>query len=111
MQELGTNSFIDAIRNDGIVVVDFSAESEPCRAYAKVFDDAAKRHADVRFATVDTDANPELARALDIRAIPTVVVFRESVLVFRRAGPVALDDVVAHVKALDMADVLRHAES
>jgi thioredoxin 1 len=113
MEELRTNSFIDAITNDSIVVVDFSAECEPCRAFAKAFDEAAKRHGDVTFATVDTEANPELAAALDIRAIPTVMVFRDSILVFRRAGVLpqgTLDDVLEQVRSLDMIDVRRHVE-
>jgi thioredoxin-like negative regulator of GroEL len=113
MQDLGTSSFIDAITHEDIVVIDFWAECEPCRAFESTFDDAAKRHGDVAFAKVDTEANPELAAALDINAIPTLMVFRESILVFRRAGGLplpVLDDVLEQVRALDMGDVRRHLE-
>ena len=114
MEQLRTSSFIDAITHDDIVVVDFCAECESCRAFAKTFDAAAKRHGDVAFATVDTEQNPELMAALDIRAIPTVMVFRDSILVFRRAGALplgALDDVLDQVRSLDMVDVRKHVET
>jgi thioredoxin 1 len=114
MVALRTNSFIDAITTEGIVVVDFSAHRDACRAFDQKLDDAAKRHGDVTFALVDAEENPELTAALDVQAIPTVMVFRESILVFRRAGALpdeALDDVLEHVRALDMVNVRREART
>jgi thioredoxin 1 len=95
----------------GIVLVDWwAAWCGPCRAFAPVFEQASERHADVTFAKVDTEAEPGLAAAFDIRAIPTLMAFRDGVLVFEQAGalPAAgLDRLIEAVRALDMDDVRR----
>lgn len=95
----------------GIVLIDWwAAWCGPCRAFAPVFERASERHRDVTFAKVDTEADPALAAAFEISAIPTLMAFRDGVLVFEQAGalpPAALDRLIEAVRALDMDDVRR----
>ncbi|MCC6527348.1 MAG: thioredoxin [Polyangiaceae bacterium] len=103
-------SFEETIQH-GIVLVDWWAPwCGPCRAFAPVFEKAAEKHADVTFAKVNTDAEPDLAGAFGIRAIPTLMVFRDGVPLFAQPGSLpakALEELVAQVRALDMAEVRR----
>jgi thioredoxin 1 len=109
-------SFIDAIKN-GIVLVDFWAPwCGPCRAFAPIFEKAANENGDLAFCEVNTEDEPELANEYGIQAIPTLMVFRDGLLVFEQAGALpgyALQKLIDHIKALDMekvrSEVLDHA--
>jgi len=95
----------------GIVLIDWwAAWCGPCRAFAPVFERASEQHTDITFAKVDTDAEPMLAAAFEIRSIPTLMAFRDGILLFEQAGalpPAALEKLIEAVRALDMDDVRR----
>lgn len=97
---------------DQPIIIDFWAPwCGPCQHFAPTFHAAAEKHQDVTFASVNTEEQQELAMALRIRSIPTLMVFREKVLLFQQAGALGasqLEDLITQIKALDMTKV--HAE-
>ena len=103
------DNFNELVEKNGIVMVDFWASwCQPCVRFAPVFDAASEKHKDVVFAKVNTEEQEELAGAFGIRSIPTLMVFRDEVLIFEQAGALpaaALDDLLEQIKKLDMADV------
>lgn len=109
--ELTSENFNETVSAEGITFVDWWADwCMPCRAFAPTYDKASEKHADVRFGKVDTEAQQGLSAAAEISAIPTLMAFRDGILVFRNAGalrPKDLEEVIDAVKALDMDDVRR----
>ena len=110
--ELTKENFEQTVNGNPMVVVDFWAPwCGPCRGFAPVFEKASETHPDVVFGKINSDEQQELAAAFNIRSIPTLMVFREKVILFQQAGALpgqALDQVLAQAKSLDMAKV--HAE-
>lgn len=107
--ELTEATFEEAITSNDIVLVDFWASwCGPCRQFAPVFESSAEQHPDVVHAKVDTEAEQGLAAAASITSIPTLMAFREGILVFNQAGALpqqSLQQVVEAVKGLDMDEV------
>ena len=108
-QELTAESFEQTVLDNDIVLVDFwAAWCGPCRAFAPVFDKASVNHPDIIFGKVDTEAEQSLAATARITSIPTLMAFREGILVFSQPGSLpasALEQVIAQIRGLDMDDI------
>jgi thioredoxin 1 len=104
-----TEDNFEATVKQGIVLLDWwAAWCGPCRAFAPVFEKAAEAHTDITFGKIDTEAQQGLSAAFEIRSIPTLMAFRDGVLLFAQAGALpgaALEELITQVKALDMDDV------
>jgi thioredoxin len=110
--ELTTDNFketIDAKDGKATIIVDFWAPwCAPCRGFAPTFEAASEKHPDITFAKVNTEEQQELAGAFNIRSIPTLMVFREQIIIYAEAGALpgsAFDQLIDQVKALDMDQV------
>ena len=108
---LTAETFQDTIGGEGLVLVDFwAAWCAPCRRFGPVFEQSSQTHPDAVFAKVDTEAEQDLAGSLGITSIPTLMVFRDGILLYADPGALpasALEDLIGQAKALDMEDVRR----
>lgn len=104
--ELTAANFGETVTTEGITFVDFWAEwCGPCRQFGPIFEEASNRHPDIRFGKVDTEAERQLAGEANITSIPTLMIFRDGILLFNQPGALpgaALEDLVGKVKSLDM---------
>jgi len=109
--ELTKDNFEQVVTGNDVVIVDFWAPwCAPCRAFAPTFEEASEQHADVVFAKVNTEEEQEVAGAFNIRSIPTLMVFREKVILYAEAGSLpapALEQVITQAKGIDMSAVHR----
>ena len=107
--ELTADTFEKTVLEGGTVFVDFWADwCGPCKRFAPVYEAASEQHSDIVFGKVDTEAEQALAAAASITSIPTLMAFRDGILVFAQPGALpasALDQVIAGVRGLDMDDV------
>ncbi len=107
--ELTLDTFESTIKEDGITLVDFWAEwCGPCRMFGPIFEKASEAHPEIRFGKVDTEAQQELAGMAGITSIPTLMIFRDGILLFNQAGALpapALEDLIGKVEALNMDEV------
>lgn len=109
-----TSETIDAaITGEGITLLDWWAEwCGPCRMFAPIFEAASEANPDITFGKIDTDAEPQLAAAANISSIPTLMVFRDGILVFSQPGALpnqGFDQLIQWVRDLDMDDVRKQA--
>ncbi len=110
--DLNKDTFQEAIQDSQPLIVDFWAPwCGPCQQFAPTYEAAAAKHEDMSFAKVNTEEEQDLAAAMRIRSIPTIMVFREQVLLFQHSGALSesqLEELITQVKSVNMAEV--HAE-
>lgn len=107
--EITKDNFEDTIKNNDLVFFDFWAQwCGPCRAFGPIFEAASDKHPDAVFAKINTEEQPELAGALNIASIPTLMVFKEQIGIFSQPGALpaeVFDDLIQKVRDVDMDDV------
>ncbi|MEZ5537002.1 MAG: thioredoxin [Thiolinea sp.] len=108
-QDITAQQFNEVITNNDIVIVDFWAEwCGPCKSFAPTYEKVSENHQDIVFAKVDTEQEQELAGHFQIRSIPTLMIFREQVVLFAQPGMLAeeqLEEIISKVREVDMAKV------
>ena len=111
-EEITAQTFEDTITSNDIVIVDFWAPwCGPCRSFAPIYEKVSDNHSDIVFAKVNTEEEQDLAAHFQIRSIPTLMIFREQVVLFAQPGMLSegqLEQVIGQVREVDMAKV--HAE-
>jgi thioredoxin 1 len=113
--EISKDNFKDTVSKQGIVLLDWWASwCGPCRTFGPIFEKVSSKHTDITFGKIDTEDQQELSGAFEVRSIPTLMVFRDGILLFEQAGALpaaALEDLISKVRALDMEEVRRQVEA
>jgi thioredoxin 1 len=113
--EIGKHNFEQVISKGGLILLDWwAAWCGPCRSFAPTFEAASEKHPDAVFGKVDTEAEPELSQAAQIRSIPMLMLFRDGILLYAEPGALpaaALEELITRAKALDMDEVRRQVEA
>ena len=113
--ELTKETFKDTITGNDIIIVDFWAQwCGPCKSFAPTYESVSERHDDIVFAKINTEDEQELAASFQIRSIPTLMIFREQIVIFSQAGMLpesALEDVITKTRELDMDQVRADIEA
>lgn len=111
---LTAESFAQTVEGSEVVLVDFWADwCGPCKRFSPIYEEASERHEDVVFAKVDTEDARDLAAALEIQSIPTIMGFRRGQLVFRQSGLLSgkqLDSLIEQIKELDIDKLIEEAK-
>jgi thioredoxin 1 len=113
-QDLNSENFEKTVTKQGIVVIDWWASwCGPCKSFAPIYEAASEKHSDVTIGKINTEQEPDLSAAFQIQAIPTLMIFRDGILLFAQAGALpgsALEELLGKVKALDMDEVRKEVE-
>ncbi|GAA4430259.1 thioredoxin [Georgenia halophila] len=113
-KNITTEEFNSTVNSEGITLIDFWADwCGPCKRFAPVYEEASETNPEITFAKVDTEAEQDLAAQLQITSIPTLMAFRDGIMVFNQAGAIpakGLNELIEAVKGLDMDEVRRQVE-